>query len=61
MHVALTFRQEKETKGTFRFKELNAEGKDAPYGQYMVGTLYVRKDMFKGRPAPEKLEVTVEY
>jgi hypothetical protein len=50
-----TFVLEKETKGTFRYKEVVP--KDSPT---KVGTLYVKKATFGGATAPNKLEVEVK-
>lgn len=50
MKLEVTFTYEKETKGTFRFKEDGNAG--------VVGTLYVRKTAMS--EAPDKLKVTIE-
>ena len=49
--MQITFKLEKETKGTYRFKEEGATPK--------VGTLYVKKTAFP-KGAPETLTVTIE-
>lgn len=60
MKTTVNFRWEKETKGAVRYKETDANGVDAPYGQYKIGTLYMRKTAFDEYP-PEQLSVTLEY
>jgi hypothetical protein len=49
----LEFRRERETKGTWRYRE-----QERPEGE-AVGTLYVKKAAL-GEPAPERLRVTIE-
>ncbi len=53
MKTTLKFVQEKETKGTVRFKEVGAPD------EVVVGTLYVKKAALE-EPYPEKLTVTIE-
>lgn len=52
--LVLQFRKEKETKGTYRYQELEGSSGDA-----VVGSLYVRKGAFGDSP-PERLQVTIE-
>ena len=52
--MQVKFELEKETKGTFRFKE-TGEKED-----YKIGTLYVKKTAFQGT-APDKLTVTLGW
>lgn len=52
-----TFRLAKETKGTFMFEELDAQG--APTVDLM-GNIYVRKSAFSGTK-PEKITVTIAH
>jgi len=51
--LTLEFDQEKETKGTFRYREVESDR--AP----VIGTLYLKK-FAVGRTPPVKLRVTVE-
>jgi hypothetical protein len=50
----ILFTQEKETKGTYRYAEVE-DGNNPP----AIGTLYVKKYVL-GTPAPSKLQVTLE-
>lgn len=52
--MTLQFRKEKETKGTFRYTEVEANA-----GATVVGSIYIKKAAL-GSAAPEKLRVTVE-
>ena len=52
--VELDFVKEKETKGTFRYQEVKAEGAERP----TVGSIYILKSAF-ANGAPEKLRVTI--
>ena len=49
----LVFKLEKETPGTFRFKE------QAPKDKIVVGALYVKKTALAGTP-PQGLVVTIK-
>lgn len=49
--IAMTF--ERPTKRTFRFKE------EAPEGEELVGTLYVKKSVFDGKE-PKSIKVSIE-
>lgn len=51
--MTIMFELEKETKGTFRFKEIVEEGNPK-----RIGTLYMQKEVFAG-VAPKALTVTV--
>ena len=55
------FKLEKETKGTFRYEEVDEQGTpETAWGK--IGTLYVKKTAFeRGTEAPTSLRVTVEY
>ncbi len=53
------FSLEKETKGTFRYKECDQEGEFLEQIDQKIGTLYVRKTHL-GNNAPAILVVTVE-
>ena len=53
--MKLKFTLEKETSGTYRYKEDSP--KEDP--KIVIGTLYVRKDSIKGGVAPKKLTVTI--
>jgi hypothetical protein len=44
--------QGKETKGTYRY--------ESPDPNAMITTLYIRKDAFAGKPAPQAIRLVVE-
>lgn len=46
---------EKETPGTFRYKEQPEEGEEV-----VIGTLYIKKGIFEGTEKPEAITVTIE-
>jgi len=46
------FAFEKETPGTFRFTEVDAQGVNVQKDDIVIGTLYVRKTAFAGHAAP---------
>ena len=52
--IVLTFTKEKDTKGTFRYQEVEGAG-----GETVVGSLYVKKPALGDEP-PERLRVTIE-
>ena len=52
--LVLVFSKEKETKGTYRYQELEASDKDTA-----VGSLYLKKSMV-GDPPPAQVRVTIE-
>ena len=52
--MELSFEYERETKNTFRFKEIPENGQPP-----RVGSLYVQKWAFNGT-APSKLRVSIE-
>ena len=54
MKIDIVFDLERETKGTFRFKEREP----APGHEPAIGTIYVRKSTFTGE-APKALKVTL--
>ena len=54
MRVVVKMELEKETKGTYRYKELERDG-----GNLAIGTLYVKKGIVEGT-APTALTVTIE-
>jgi hypothetical protein len=51
--LELTFTLEKETPGTFRFKE------DGDEDQHKVGALYIKKAAFGKKGAPKEISVTI--
>ncbi len=58
MRHKLFFRFERETKGTYVYKEVDDKGEITAL--YAVGTLYLRKyALGKGKDVPETLTVTV--
>jgi hypothetical protein len=54
--VRLTFEKRWETKGTWRFRELDIAG--CPAEEPIVGTLYIKKVAITGE-VPELLDVTI--
>lgn len=54
MQHVLRMALEKETKGTFRYKEVPPEGEAA-----VIGTLYIRKHGLSN-PPPDTIKVTIE-
>lgn len=52
--TVLTFTKERETKGTWRYKE------DAAAADAVVGTLYLKKAAVEALGSPEALQVTIE-
>jgi hypothetical protein len=52
--LVLIFSKEKETKGTYRYQEVEDAARDT-----VVGSLYVKKAMV-GDPPPTQLRVTIE-
>jgi len=58
MAIEIIFEQERDTKNTVRYKEMQCkvDGTDA---ELAVGTLYVQKAVL-GSPPPEKLKVIIE-
>jgi len=54
------FALEKETKGSFRFQEIDqVTGLPLTSGNYKIGSIYLRKSALNG-PAPRRLVVTIE-
>lgn len=51
--LSITMTKTKETKGTYVYSADTQEGED------IVQTLYIKKDAFKGKKAPEFITVTV--
>jgi hypothetical protein len=57
--ITSSFVLEKETKGTFKFKEVDTAGQDAgAWGK--VGTLYMRKTAFAQGVTPKTIKATFE-
>lgn len=54
MAKELNFLIERETRRTYRFKEIS------PVGEETVGTLYVQKSFFKPDEFPEEIKVVLE-
>jgi hypothetical protein len=52
--LVLVFSKEKETKGTYRYQELDVPDRDTA-----VGSLYLKKAVV-GDPPPAQLRVTIE-
>ena len=52
--LVLVFNKEKETKGTYRYQEVEVTERDTA-----VGSLYLKKAVI-GDPPPVKLQVTIE-
>lgn len=54
------FRMSSETKGTFKYEECDISGEPEAYAYQRIGTLYVKKNAFKGVSAPPKfLQMTI--
>lgn len=52
---------ERETKGAYRYMEVDGSGNPVEQVWAKLGTQYIRKTSFpQGTPAPRKLTVTVE-
>lgn len=51
---------ERDTKGAVRYQEVDEKGgnKDIAQGA-RIGTLYIRKSAFDGKPIPKAIEVTI--
>lgn len=57
----VSFSLERETKGALRYQEVNDLGQPITQpDHYMIGTLYVRKHVFRGE-RPKFLNITVSY
>jgi hypothetical protein len=52
--LVLVFNKEKETKGTYRYQEMEVAERDTA-----VGSLYLKKAVV-GDPPPTQLQVTIE-
>lgn len=53
------FKLERETKGTYVFKEIDAKGNVLEVRDSKIGTIYIRKTEVKGT-APQGITITVE-
>lgn len=51
----LSFKMDKETKGTYRYAEQGIE----PGGRGVIGSIYLNKSLFNGSAAPQEITVTV--
>jgi len=56
--VVVDFVFEKETPGTYRFKEVDAQG-NLIKENYVVGTLYLQKSLFSGAP-PKSVAAVIQ-
>jgi hypothetical protein len=59
--IKVTMQKTRETKGTYFFQELDADGKtidDPRDGK--IGSLYVRKSSFSNGAAPNRITVTID-
>ena len=56
--VVVDFIFEKETPGTYRFKEVDAQG-NLIKENYVVGTLYLQKSLFSGAP-PKSVAAVIQ-
>ncbi len=54
----LKFVLEHETKGALRYFECDDAGQELPFGRYLIGKVYFRKDRMP-TPAPKTLTITV--
>jgi len=55
LNVTILFRKEKETPGTFAYKQVDKDGYEE---RSPVGTLYLKKDALRSG-VPEMLHVTI--
>ena len=55
-NLVVDFEIERETKNTFRY----AEKKNSLGIEFVMGTLYVRKEAFGEEERPEKLQITIK-
>ena len=61
LDLKLHFSRIGETKGTFKYSETDGpEGDILESSNFVVGTLYIRKDALKGKPSPEHLTMTIK-
>jgi hypothetical protein len=49
---------ERETKGTFRYQEIDNAGEPVDFGQGKIGTLYLRKSAIEGE-RPHYIEIKI--
>ena len=59
MKATIYMVQERETKGTFRYAEVDTNGDLVDQDKVKIGTLYLKKQGITGT-APERLIVTIE-
>lgn len=57
--MKLVFEFERETKNTYRFRELNDEGIQATQDELLIGVLYVQKVLFNGQ-RPDLIGVEIK-
>lgn len=53
----ISFKLERETKNTYRFQEVDAGGHPVALADADIGTLYVKKRLFEGKPSYVELTV----
>jgi hypothetical protein len=63
MKVTATFRRKKETKGAVLYQEVSASKEElSPYHpDAIMGTPYVRKQIFNGKALPPEVKITIEW
>ena len=59
MKQQLHFVLDRETKGAVKYSECDSNGVILPFGQYLVGSLYMRKDKIS-RPYAQAVKVELE-
>ncbi len=60
--LELTFRHDNHvTKNTYRFKELGAKDTILEQREANIGTIYMKKDLFKGSVCPNEITVKVDW
>ena len=63
MQITAKFIHEKTTPGTYRYAETDKNGEQRERGdpETMIGTVYLKKQLFKGDEPPLRIEVAVDY
>jgi hypothetical protein len=56
----VTVKVVKETKATYRCEEIGADGEPVHFKQAMLGTIYVKKELFEVKPNLLTIIVQVE-
>lgn len=59
--VRVRFVQERETKGTIRYKEVKSDLTPVESENLVIGTLYIKKRPLGGSKPPKKILVSMTY